>query len=116
MIGWSRKANVTKKEALDWLSDGHTEYSVEGAKKVCQAFGLELPESLIDHWTGQADANPTGHPKGLWLEEDTPGEGVSSYRLSNWVTEQLGVKAGNFYGRGTQARSNAEAVKGYLKL
>ncbi len=103
---------MTKEEALKVIADGHTFWNVDHAEKVCKAFGLELPKSLIETYANQKEANPDNHFKGLFIQTDKwPVSGVSSYRLSNFVTSKLGVKGGDYFGRGTQARSNAEAIR-----
>ena len=108
---------MNKQEALAAIADGHTMYSVEFAKEVCKAFKVAFNKSLIEHWTGQKDANPDNHPKGLWLNEDKPGEGVHSLALSRHIVEQLGEadKANLFLGRGTQAREYARVVRESLE-
>lgn len=107
---------MDKLEALECLANGHSMWTLEGAREVLKAFDLELPDGLITKWTGQADANPNNDPKGLWLDKDEAGEGVASYGLSNYVVNKLDLKVSNFYGRGTQARTNAEAIKKHFGL
>lgn len=108
---------MTKQEALEYLSEGHSMWSVETAKKVCEAFGFTLPDTLIMRWKNQKDANPDNDPKGFWLNDpNKPGEGVPSFRLSNWITDKLELKVHEFFGRGTQSRANAEAIKAHLNI
>jgi hypothetical protein len=107
---------MTIKEAIEYLSEGHTEWTVEEAKKICQAFKFELPNGLIDHWKNQKEANPTNDPKGLFLAKDEAGTGVSSFRLSNWITDKLNLKVEFYYGRGSQARANGEAIAKHFSI
>lgn len=107
---------MTKEEAIKCLADGHTEWTVGYAQEICAALGLELPDNLIDHFEGQADANPTNHPKGLFLNEDEPCSGVYSLALSDYVLKILGLKVQGYIGRGFQAQANAEAIKKHLGL
>jgi len=107
---------MTKQEAIEYVSEGHSMWTVEGAKEVVKAFGLELPEGLITKWKGQKDANPNNNPKGLWLNEDKPGEGVGSIELSNWIVGKFHLKTREFFGRGSQARENARVLKEHLNI
>lgn len=103
-------------EAIEAIADGHTFWSVGFAKEVCRVFGLRLPKKLIQHYEGQADANPNNESKGLWLLEDGPTDGVYSLDLSYYVAQALGLgEPGAFlHGRGSQAQWNAKAVKELL--
>jgi len=107
---------MTSQEALEYISDGHTFWTVERAKEVCKALKVPFNENLIDHYEGQKDANPDNEPKGLWLNEDKPVDGVNALRLSNYVTRYFDLEAGDYHGRGFQAQANAEAVKKHLGL
>lgn len=107
---------MTKQEALEYVAEGHSMWTVEGAKEVVEAFGFEFPEGLITKWKGQKDANPNNEPKGLWLNKDEPGEGVASHQLSNWMVDKFHLKVREFFGRGSQARANAQAIKEHLSL
>ena len=106
---------MTKKEAIHCLSNGHAEWTVTYAREICKAFGLELPKGLIQTWEGQADVNPSGNPKGLWLDEDKAGSGVNSLSLSIYIVDKLGLEVQSYIGRGFQAQANAEAVKEYCE-
>ena len=105
---------MTKKEATNCLSNGHAFWKVNHAKKICKTLGLKLPESLIEHYQGQADANPDNHPKGLWLNEDKAVSGVTGFILSNWIATQFKLKVPSFHGRGSQAGANSEAIAKHL--
>ncbi len=107
---------MTIKEALNWIGDGHTLMSVSGAKQVCKVLGVPWADRLISSYANQKEANPDNEPKGLWLHEDKPTTGVYTLRLSDYVVDALKVdsKAGNFIGRGSQARANMEAVRDHL--
>jgi len=107
---------MTSQEALEYISDGHTFWTVERAKEVCKALKVPFNENLIDHYKGQKDANPDNEPKGLWLNEDKPVDGVNALRLSNYIKHHFGLEAGGYIGRGSQAQANAEAVKKHLGL
>ena len=107
---------MTKKEALKVISDGHSMLDIDYAKEVCKALGVEFSENLITKWLSQVDANPTGNPKGLWLEKDEPGEGVASLRLSNYITDKFGLKVEFYHGRGFQAQANSDEVRKHLGL
>ena len=108
---------MTVKEAISCIADGHTLWRVGTAEEICKAFGLKLPKKLIVHYEGQKDANPTSHWKGLWLNEDKSIDGVNALNLSYWVTKALGIDTTNgLSGRGFQAQSNAEKVRGKLGL
>jgi len=107
---------MTKEESLEYLSEGHDMWSVEIAKEICESIGVPFKDILIMRWTGQKDANPNNDPKGLWLNEDKPGEGVPSFRLSNYVANYLDLVAHDFFGRGSQARENARVIREHLKI
>lgn len=102
---------MTQEKALSIVSDGHGMISVETAKEVCAFFGVKFEDWLVMRWSGQKDANPGNDPKGLFLYEDKPGEGVPTLRLSRLVVEGLGGQVGNFLGRGFEARDNARQIK-----
>lgn len=107
---------MTQEETIPYLAEGHSLWTVEKAREICQAFELELPDELIIRWKNQKEANPTNDPKGLWLDEpDKPGEGVGSIELSQYVTNQLKLERSSYYGRGSQARSNAAAIRTFLE-
>lgn len=98
---------MTKQEAINALADGHTIYKTSYAKSICQAVGMKLPKKLIRKW----HSDPKGTFKGLTMKVEGD-EGVCSLDLSYCVANQLGVaeKAGEYFGRGTQARAYAEQV------
>jgi hypothetical protein len=106
---------MTQAEAISCLSEGHTLWSIEQAKDILKAVGAEFTDDLILKWKGQKDANPTNHPKGLWLNEDKPGQGVESLRLSNYVVNQMGLNPPSYIGRGFQAQGNATAIREALQ-
>ena len=107
---------MTKREAIECLGDGHSFWNVEHAKGICEVLGLKLPDNLIKHYEGQQDANPDNNPKGLWLNEDKPIDGVPSLPLSNWVKGQYKLEVEEYFGRGSQARANAAAVAKHLNI
>jgi len=112
---------MTRDEAIDCLSDGHTLWKVEFAKEVCEALGVEFSDKLIRHYKNQKDANPTNSPKGLWLADpDKAIDGVNSLNLSDYVTCKI-LKcdlppSSQFIGRGFGAQANAGAVKDFFAL
>ena len=85
---------ITKKEAVGILRDRHTFWKVETAKEVCEVLGVKFDTRLINHYKGQADANPDNHPKGLFLREDKPCDGVFALALSDYVTKEIVGKLG----------------------
>ena len=109
---------LTKAQAIALIADGHTFWRVGGAKKICKAFDLKLPEWAVSHYKGQKDANPTNHFKGLFLKEDKPCSGVNALTLSNYITERLCGKneMGNFLGRGFVAQANCKLVSEKLGI
>lgn len=108
---------MTKREALKSIAQGHTLWNVEHAQEVCAAFDLTLPDHLIIRWQNQATANPTNDPKGIFLDDpDKAGEGVGSIELSNFVTNSLKLERSEYFGRGSQARANAQAVRQWLDI
>jgi hypothetical protein len=108
--------NMDKKEAIGKLSNGHAFWYVSTAEEICKALGLTLPKGLIEHYKGQKDANPTNHPKGLWLNEDKPCSGVSGLPLSDWVIGQFNLDVESYGGRGFQAQANSEALGKHFKI
>ena len=107
---------MTKEKAINFLASGHSFWYISHAEKICKVLGLKLPKNLIDHYSGQAEANPTGHPKGLWLEKDEPCSGVNSLSLSDWVVRQLNLEVQGYIGRGFQAQANSEALVKHFKI
>ena len=108
---------MTKDEALGCVADGHTFWYVDTAKKICDYFGIKFDDELVTHYEGQADANPNNDPKGLWLVEDKPCDGVNALHLSYFIAKKLGVntKKNPMTGRGFQAQWNAREVRELLK-
>jgi len=112
---------MKREEAIDCLSSGHSFWSVEYAKKICKALGVEFSDKLIRHYKNQKDANPDNNPKGLWLNEpDKPVDGVESLNLSDYITCKIlscdYPPSSEFIGRGFGAQANAGAVKDYFAL
>src|SRR3990167_5066036 len=106
---------MTQQEAIEGLSEGHSFMSPDWAKEVCEAVGVDFSENLIERYANQKEANPSNEPKGLWLDKpNEPVEGVNTYRLSNYVADKMALKVPSFYGRGSQARANAEVIKKHL--
>lgn len=102
---------MTKVEAIEALTDGHTIYSPEYANEVCKTLGVKglRPRKFY--------SDPKGTAKGLTMKKEG-SEGVYSLHLSEWVADQFGVadKVGDFYGRGSQARAYASEVAKVLKV
>ena len=98
------------KEALSALSDGHTIFTPEYAEGVCQAVGVPFDRKvLVRRWY----SDPPGTFKGLTMKPEHEGsEGVYSLTLSRYVAKKLGVEeeAGNFFGRGFQARAYVRVI------
>lgn len=111
---------MTQQEALEYIADGHTLWTVERSEEVCKAFNIPFDKLLVVHYEGQKDANPNNEYKGLWLNVDKPTDGVNSLSLSDYVTGKIlntqSPPSVNFHGRGSGARANAEAVKRHLNL
>ncbi len=108
--------DMLKEDALKCIGDAYSFWTVEGAKKICKVLGIEFNDNLIRKYTGQKDANPDNHPKGLWLNKDEPVEGVAGLSLSFYITEKMGADEGlpQYHGRGRTARTNEEAVRAKL--
>ena len=106
---------MTIREVLEYIAEGHSLWSVDLAKEICKTLNVPFKNRLIITWNSQKDANPTNDFKGLWLNEDKPGQGVASDRLSSYVVNYLCLKPKSFFGRGSQARENARVLKEYLK-
>lgn len=108
---------MTKKEALSYVSDGHSFMSIEGAKEVCEAFDVPFNDKMVERYANQKEANPTNSPKGLWLDKpNEPIAGVATLRLSCYITDYLKLDAGSFIGRGFQAQANATVVAKHFGL
>ena len=93
------------KEALEAIETGHAIWSVEYAERVCEAFAVSLPKSLIMVYEEDR------HPLGVHMFYG-PEQGVWSLSLARHVAKCLGVadKAGGFIGRGSQAREYARVI------
>ena len=94
------------KEALEAISTGHTIYSVDYAREVCEAFKVSFPKSLVQVFESDR------HPLGVTMYHG-PEDGVWSLALSRHVAECLQVfdKAHGYLGRGSQAREYARVVR-----
>jgi hypothetical protein len=102
---------MTREEAISCLADGHSLWTVETAKEICEAIDVPFDNKLISHYEGQKDANPHNDPKGLWLHADKPLDGVNALYLSDYVTDYLKLEVQSYIGRGFQAQANAEAIR-----
>ena len=93
------------KEALEAISTGHTIYSVDYAREVCEAFNVGFPKSLVQVYESDR------HPMGVTMFHG-PEDGVWSLTLAAHVAGRLGVKdkAHGYFGRGSQAREYARVV------
>jgi hypothetical protein len=105
---------LTVRDAVELLEDGHSVYGVELAQRICQVVGVTFEESLVFSWQSQQNAL---EQYGFFAREEGPGQGVNSLDLSYHVTRSLGLGAPGtrFTGRGYQARANAEAVRERLQ-
>lgn len=104
---------MTKAEAIDALTDGHTIYDLGYVKDICKTLGVEVPKKLVKKFY----SDPPGTFKGLTMKvEGSPG--VYSLELSRYVAWKLGVdeKAGEYHGRGSQARAYADEVAKVLQV
>lgn len=99
---------MEQKEALHYLADGHTIWTVELADLVCEAFGVKKIEPR------RFSSDPPGTHKGLTMKEEN-SLGVSSLELSRHVTSELGLEVRSFIGRGFQAQANARAIAEWMK-
>lgn len=99
---------MTKGEAIEAIKDGHTIYSPEFAKQVCETLGVVFsPKELVKPYHSES------HPLGVHMLEGHEGdEGVWSLSLSLYIATKLGVKdkATGFLGRGSQAREYARVI------
>lgn len=107
---------MTKADAIGMLSDGHAMWKVEAARACLDALGFDVPvpEEIISHWEGQADANPDNYYKGVFLNENAPGSGVDGLALAHFVANSLGCKWLPAMGRGFEAQRIAAAVRAKL--
>jgi len=97
-------------QATILLSDGHSVVSPETAYRICKAVGVEYPKSLECH--GFSDFQF----KGLSMEEDSEGKLiVDCLNLSEYIVGKLGIEVRCYFGRGSQANANAQAVKSKLE-
>ena len=103
---------MDKSKALGCLQDGHSIWKPEFAQKICETLGIKWSKSLVHKFK----SDPVGTFKGLIMKEEN-AEGVDSGHLAFYCASQLGVanKAGDYFGRGSQARAYAEEVKKALE-
>jgi len=100
---------MEQKEALRFLSDGHTVWSPELAGEICDAFGVKQIEPT--RWY----SDPPGTHKGLTMDaEHEGGLGVSSLSLSHHVADELGLEYPSKIGRGFQAQEIAKAIAKHI--
>jgi len=95
-------------EALEHVADAYTVHTLATACAVCDACGVPLPRALVLRWDSAADANSR---HGFAAYNDAAGTGMAGIALSDYVATALGVPPGPMeHGRGSRARSNADAV------
>lgn len=101
-------------EALNALNNGHAIWKVGYARRVCKALGVEFSEAnLVQKYYSEA------HYKGAHMYPSNEGAlGVFGLDLSRWVAKELGVlkNCRDYFGRGSQAREYARAVREKLKV
>jgi len=100
---------MNRNEAMAILGDGHSIWSVEAAKGVCENIGISWSEELVKkRYSYQSDYSP----KYDITMENEGEETVSCYALTGYVMGQLGIEPRNiFNGRGSQARYNATLIQ-----
>ena len=100
---------VTRKEAIEAISDGHTIYAPDYAREVCVALGVPFDENLVKVFESER------HPLGVTMFHG-PEKAVWSLTLSSYVAARMGVgeQARTFHGRGSQAREFARVVREHL--
>lgn len=104
---------ISKKDAIDRLSDGHAIWSVQGAKTICEALGIEYNDKLEEVFHNQP-----GVYKGAEIPPEKEGnKGIDDLRLAGYIASKLGIsdKVGGFLGRGFQAREYARVIDEYFK-
>ena len=102
------------KDALVCLCDGHTIWTVDTAKEICLAVGVPFNKYLIHRYK----SDKPGTFKGLTMKPGQENsEGVDSLSLSRNIATQLDVEkqAGDFFGRGSQARAYVKVIEEKLK-
>ena len=100
---------MTQKEAIEYLSDGHTIWTVKCAKEICESINVPFDQKLVRKFK----SDPPGTLKGLTMNEGQENSsGVDALTLSAYVASKLDVEkeAGDYFGRGKQARAYAEVV------
>jgi len=97
---------VNRQEALEILGEGHSVWSVEAAKKVCENVGVPWSDFIAAPHYSVYDRGKYN----IYMQEE--GEiTVMCQDLTDYVMNQLGVQPERFYhGRGTQAKDNAEVI------
>ena len=101
------------KEAVERLGDGHGLWKIEGAKEVCEAFGVPFDEGLIETFTRKEIEGSGG-----WMEGDAPEmRAVCGLELGRHIANKLGAEheAHLYMGKGRQAREYQRAVEEKLK-
>lgn len=112
------KETMTIETALSYVADAYTFISVERAREVCAAFGVEFREDLREDFQSQKDANPDNDPKGLFLNKDAPTSGVSTSSLGHYLAQKIvgNTYAASYFGRGRNARALADSIRAKLGL
>ena len=104
---------LSKEEALAKLSDGHTIWKPEMARRICEALGVDYNPSLERPFFSEP-----GVFKGAEIPPENEGKlGVSGIALGSHVARKLGVenRVTAFLGRGRQGHEYARVVGEALK-
>ena len=100
---------MTIEYALELIEDGHSVYAEVRAQEVCAVFGAK---SITGH---VMKSDPPGTFKGLTLAPGAEGTRlVTALGLGAHICAHLGVTPQSAFGRGSQGRFNAMAIRDAL--
>jgi hypothetical protein len=102
---------MEREEAFDAIADGHAIYAMEYAKEVLETLQVPWKDIYARHWFNEPDVF-----KGAIIAPENEGFlGTAALSLGDIALDHYHLTAPSKFGRGSQGRENAQALREYFK-